>query len=127
MADPPDNRRYTSSHEWALLENGLVVVGLTDHAVQELSDLVFIDLPEDGAKVTAGTPFGEIESVKAVSELNTPASGTVVEVNREIEDSLDTIVESPYEEGWLIKIRPSDKGELDGLMSGADYAKYLKE
>ena len=108
MAEAPSDRRYSRTHEWALKEDGLIVVGITAHAVQELSDLVFIDLPEPGTGASAGEPFGEIESVKAVSELNAPVTGNIVEVNNDLEDNLDAVVESPYENGWMVKIEPSD-------------------
>ena len=125
MADTPKDRRYTTSHEWVLKEGSLIVIGITDHAVQELSDLVFIDLPEAGVDATAGEPFGEIESVKAVSELNSPVTGTIVEVNKEIEDNLDTIVESPYDEGWLIKVDPTEPQEYDKLLKHEEYLKHV--
>ncbi len=125
MADAPKDRRYTTSHEWVLKEGSLIVIGITDHAVQELSDLVFIDLPQPGADATAGEPFGEIESVKAVSELNSPVTGTIVEVNKEIEDNLDTIVESPYDEGWLIKVDPTEPQEYDKLLKHEEYLKHV--
>ena len=117
----PDDRRYTKSHEWALDEDGIVTVGITEHAVSELGDLVFIELPEVGASVTAGDAFGEIESVKAVSELNSPITGSVTEVNGALEEDLETLAGSPFGDGWIIKVKPSDRDELDGLLSAADY------
>lgn len=125
MSETPDDRRYTNSHEWALKESKHIVVGITAHAVSELGDLVFIDLPEAGTEVTAGDPFGEIESVKAVSELNSPVSGVVVEVNSDLESSLETLSESPYEDGWILRVEPSDMDEADGLMTAADYEKHI--
>lgn len=122
----PGDRRYAATHEWAKPE-GSVLVGLTAFAVHELGDLVFVDLPEKGAAVTAGEAFGEIESVKAVSELMAPVSGTIAEVNIDIEDALETLVESPYEDGWLIRIDASDPAELDALLSAEDYEKQLAE
>ena len=127
MAEPPADRRYASSHEWAIKDGNLIVVGITAHAVQELSDLVFIDLPESGTAVTSGEPFGEIESVKAVSELNAPVTGRVVEINRELEDNLDILVESPYDHGWMIKIEPSDPSEYTSLLQQAEYQRILEE
>ncbi|MCI0651879.1 MAG: glycine cleavage system protein GcvH [Planctomycetes bacterium] len=126
MADVPKDRRYTKSHEWALKKDDLIVVGITDFAVHELSDLVFIDLPEVGKKLKAGDPFGEIESVKAVSELMAPVSGKVVEVNETLENRLETLVESPFGEGWMIKIQPSSAAEYDKLLSKADYEAQLE-
>ncbi len=123
----PDDRRYTASHEWAAENDGVVTVGITDFAVQELGDLVFIDLPEVGAEVSIGEAFGEIESVKAVSELLSPCSGKVVEVNTELEDALDTLVESAFENGWMIKIAASDVTQLEALLPADKYAKQLDD
>jgi len=123
----PDDRRYTPSHEWAAESGGIVSVGITDFAVQELGDLVFIDLPEVGAEVSVGEAFGEIESVKAVSELLAPVSGKVVEVNTDLEDALDTLVDSPFEEGWLIRIDPADPTQLESLMTLDGYVAQLAD
>ncbi|MEM7261181.1 MAG: glycine cleavage system protein GcvH [Planctomycetota bacterium] len=123
----PDDRRYTASHEWAAESGGIVTVGITDFAIQELGDLVFIDLPEVGAEVSAGEAFGEIESVKAVSELLSPISGKVTEVNSELEDALDTLVESPFEDGWMVKIEPSDASQLEALMTCDKYTAQLAD
>ncbi len=127
MADAPKDRRYLKSHEWAQQQEDVIIVGITSFAVQELSDLVFVDLPEVGAAVTAGDPFGEVESVKAVSELLAPVSGTVAEVNEDLENSLETIVESPWEDGWMIKIRPTDPSEYKGLLDHEAYTTQLNE
>ena len=127
MSDAPKDRRYSKTHEWAYKEGDLIVVGITDFAVHELSDLVFIDLPDGGTTVSAGDSFGEIESVKAVSELNSPVSGDVAEVNNDLENSLETIVESPFDDGWLIKIKPTDAAEYDGLLSSDEYKAQLGE
>ena len=127
MSEIPSGRRYSASHEWALKADGLVAVGITRHAVESLGDLVFVDLPEVGEAIHAGQPFGEIESVKAVSELLAPVTGKIVEVNEDVEQSLETISESPYEDGWLIKIDPTDPGEYKDLLSSEEYAKRLEE
>ena len=123
----PDDRRYTSSHEWAAELNGVVTVGITDFAVQELGDLVFIDLPEIGAEVSIGEAFGEIESVKAVSELLSPVTGKVVEVNNELEDALDTLVDSSFEDGWMVKIEANDVSQLEALLTADAYVKQLAD
>ncbi|HIN80691.1 MAG TPA: glycine cleavage system protein H, partial [Planctomycetes bacterium] len=102
MAKVPEDRRYLSSHEWALPEDGVVVVGISEFAAEELGELVYIDLPNLGSAVTARENFGEIESVKAVSELNSPISGKVVAVNVDLVDRLELISKSSYEEGWMI-------------------------
>lgn len=127
MAEIPDDRRYATSHEWALKDGKVFVVGITEHAVKELGDLVFIDLPEVGTDVSAGDPFGEIESVKAVAELNAPISGTVTDVNKDLEGNLDLLADTPYDDGWMIKIEPNDPEELDGLMTASDYEEQLSE
>ncbi|MCA8961401.1 MAG: glycine cleavage system protein GcvH [Planctomycetes bacterium] len=123
----PDDRRYASSHEWAAENDGIVTVGITDFAVHELGDLVFIDLPEIGAEVTAGEAFGEIESVKAVSELLAPVSGKIVEVHSELEDALETLVDSPFDDGWLVKIEPSDPSQFEALMTADAYGDSLRD
>ncbi len=125
----PDDRRYMDSHEWAKLQGDLVVIGITDFAVQELcsgneGDLVYCDLPEIGRRVEHGQTFGEIESVKAVADLNSPITGEVVEVNKEIEDHLEILSEDPWNKGWLIKIRPDAKS-LEHLMDAAAYEQHV--
>lgn len=127
----PDDRRYMDSHEWAKLQGDLVVIGITDFAVQELcsgneGDLVYCDLPEIGRRVEAGQTFGEIESVKAVADLNSPITGEVAEVNKEIEDHLEILSQDPWNKGWLIKVRPDAKS-LEHLMNAAAYEKHVAE
>ncbi|MFH0944928.1 MAG: glycine cleavage system protein GcvH [Planctomycetota bacterium] len=101
----PNDRRYLETHEWAKLDGDVVIVGITDYAVKHLTDLVFVDLPDVGDQLTQGERFGEIESVKAVSDLNAPVSGEVVEVNELLQDQLELIANAPFEEGWMIKVR----------------------
>jgi len=127
----PDDRRYMDSHEWAKLQGDLVIIGITDFAVQELcsgneGDLVYCDLPEIGRRVEAGQTFGEIESVKAVADLNSPITGEVAEVNKEIEDHLEILSQDPWNKGWLIKVRPDAKS-LEHLMNAAAYEKHVAE
>lgn len=117
----PTDRRYRQSHEWALREGDLVVVGITDHAIAELTDLVYLGLPEKGTQLTAGDEFGEIESVKAVSALYAPVSGEVVDVNIALIDDLDAMKQDAYRAGWLIKIRPSAPTEYDALLDATTY------
>jgi glycine cleavage system H protein len=119
----PTNCRYLESHEWARQEGDLIVVGITDFAVKHLTDLVYIDLPDAGEKVTRGSRFGEIESVKAVSDLNSPVSGEIVAVNSDLEDNLDRVAKDPFGEGWMIKVKPSGPNPLDGLLDAAAYRK----
>lgn len=115
-------RRYAKSHEWARLEDdGVVTVGISAYAVEALTDLVFMQLPEVGATVTAGESFGEIESVKAVSDLYAPISGEVVAVNAELPGKLETLGDDPYGSGWVIRIKPADVGQLETLLDQTAY------
>lgn len=126
----PNDRRYTQTHEWAKLDGDTVVVGITDFAVQALSngnvdDLVYCDLPENGRAVEAGQTFGEIESVKAVSDLNSPVAGEVVSVDESIEDHLEVLSKDPWGAGWMIRVKPASKS-LDHLMDAAAYEAFLQ-
>jgi glycine cleavage system H protein len=120
----PGDLQYTKSHEWVRVEDGVATVGITDHAQDELGDVVFVELPEMGATLAAGDSFGAVESVKAVSDLYAPVGGEVVEVNSALEDSPEKINEDPYGEGWILKLQISDEGDL---LSAADYEKLLEE
>jgi glycine cleavage system H protein len=128
----PDDRKYTRTHEWVKTDGDTVLIGITDFAVNELcsgneGDLVHCDLPESGRIVTAGETFGEIESVKAVADLNAPISGTVVETNVAIEDHLEILSRDPWNEGWMIRLSPKSKS-LDGeLLSAKEYEALLAE
>lgn len=124
MMNLPDDLQYTKTHEWVRREGDVATVGITEHAQDELGDVVFVDLPEQGANVAAGEAFGNVESVKAVSDLNTPVGGEVVEINSALEDSPEKVNEDPYGEGWLLKIQVSEEGEL---LSAADYQKVVDE
>ena len=122
----PDDLKYTKEHEWLRIESETTaVVGITEYAADELGDVVFVELPDVGADVTAMSVFGEIESVKAVSELYSPVSGTVAERNEELDDTPELVNDSAYSDGWMIKIELSDTSQLDGLMSAADYEQFL--
>lgn len=120
----PEELQYTRSHEWVRREDDVATVGITEHAQDELGDVVFVDLPEQGATFSAGESFGSVESVKAVSDLYTPVGGEVVEINSALEDSPEKVNEDPYGEGWILKIRVSEEGEL---LSAADYQKVVEE
>ena len=120
----PQDRRYAQSHEWCKIEGGVATLGITDFAVSHLQDLVFLDLPETGSTVTAGESFGEIESVKAVSDLYSPVSGTVLEVNSELPDNLDTLNADAFEGGWMVKVQLS--GQSPDLMDAAAYEEHVK-
>jgi glycine cleavage system H protein len=120
MARPQD-LRYSATHEWIRVEGEVATVGITDFAVQELSDLVFVDLPAVGDTVVKDSRFGEIESTKTVSDLIAPVSGTIVEVNSDLADHLEVLSQSTFERGWLIKVRMSKPSEAAQLLSAADY------
>ncbi len=121
----PDDRRYTKDHEWALLEEGRVRVGVTDYAQDALGDVVFVQLPEVGAVVEAGGQFSEVESTKSVSEIYAPVPGTVVEVNTELDESPQLLNEDPYGGGWICVIEPSDPSTLDALLDPAAYSALI--
>jgi glycine cleavage system H protein len=120
----PEELQYTRSHEWVRTEGDTATVGITDYAQDELGDIVFVELPEEGATFDAGDSFGAVESVKAVSDLYTPVGGEVVEVNEALNDSPEKINEDPYGEGWIIKLRVSDEGNL---LSASDYEQFIEE
>jgi glycine cleavage system H protein len=127
----PDDRKYFTSHEWVKPDGDTMLVGITDFAIHELcsgneGDLVYCDLPEVGRVLEEGETFGEIESVKAVSDLNSPVAGEVVEVNPTIEDHLEVLSKDPWKDGWLIRIKPVTK-TLDGLMDAAQYEAFLSQ
>ena len=121
----PKNLKYHREHDWVRIDGDTAVFGVTDYAQETLGDIVFIELPEVGADVTAGTAYAEVESVKAVSDVFSPMSGTIVEVNEEVVDAPETVNESPYEDGWLIKVKISDPAEADDLMSAEEYDELL--
>jgi glycine cleavage system H protein len=121
MTSSPKDRRYTREHEWARLGDGEAMVGITDFAQEQLGDLVYFDLPEPGAQVRQHAKLGEVESVKAVSEIYAPLSGEVIEVNQKAMDSPELVNQDPYGEGWLLKVRPADASEMDSLLSAEDY------
>ena len=128
MSEFPTELKYASSHEWARLESdGSVVVGITDHAQDALGDVVCIELPEMGASVDAGSEVAVIESVKAASDIYSPVTGEVVEVNPALEDEPETVNSSPYADGWLFRVMPSDTAGMDDLMDADGYAATVEE
>lgn len=122
----PEELKYTEEHEWIMVEEDVVTIGITDFAQDQLGDVVFVELPEVGDQLQNGKPFGVVESVKAVSDVYAPVTGEVVEVNDELPDDPEMINNSPYEDGWMLKIRLSDTGELDGLMDADAYQKFIE-
>ncbi len=123
--DIPEDLQYTEEHEWVLVEDDLTIVGITDYAQGELGDVVFVELPQVGELVQQMEPFGTIEAVKTVADIFAPVSGEVVEVNTLLEDSPHLINEDPYGEGWIIKIKISDRSELENLLSAEDYGNLV--
>jgi glycine cleavage system H protein len=123
----PDDLRYTKDHEWIRHDGARGVVGITHHAQAQLGDVVFVEMPEVGRAVKAGETFGTVESVKAVSELFSPVTGEVVEVNEALSGKPETVNSDPYGNGWMIAVRLADTGELDALMDAGSYRKLLGE
>ena len=124
---PPHDLRYSKEHEWITLAGDVRTVGITHHAQEELGDIVFVELPKVGDRFEATNVFGTVESVKAVSELFSPVSSEVVEVNQDLADHPERINEEPYGAGWVIKVRLSNPGEIDSLLSAEDYEKFIAE
>ena len=120
----PEDLQYTKSHEWVRTEGDTAIIGITDHAQEELGDVVFVELPEQGAAIEAGDSFGSVESVKAVSDLYSPVGGEVVEVNSSLEDAPEKINDDPYGEGWIVKLRTSEEA---ALLSPEEYEKVVEE
>jgi glycine cleavage system H protein len=120
------NLKYTKEHEWVRVEGNIAIIGISDYAQRELGDVVFVELPRAGTKVEQMKSFGVIEAVKAVSDLFSPLSGEVVEVNSKLESESGLINKDPYGEGWIIKIKASNLAELDSLLSADDYLKLLE-
>ena len=120
----PEELQYTRSHEWVRREGETATVGITDHAQDELGDVVFVELPETGATFDAGVAFGVVESVKAVSDLYAPVGGEVVEVNSALEETPEKINEDPYGDGWILKLRASGEGDL---LSAQEYEQFLEQ
>lgn len=127
MADLPKDLKYTKDHEWTRLSGKVAVVGVTHHAQESLGDVVYVELPKVGDTLTAGQPFGVIESTKAVSELFAPLSGKVVKVNSALTDSPQSVNTAPYGEGWIMEVELSDARQVEGLMDASAYEKLLQE
>ncbi len=128
MSEIPSELRYADSHEWAeSQDDGLVRVGISDRAQEQLGDLVFVELPEEGATVTRGEACAVVESVKAASDIYSPVTGEVVAINGLLEDSPETVNNDPYGDGWLFTVKPEDEGELDELMDAEAYGEHLDD
>lgn len=122
----PEGLKYTKEHDWGRIEGNRVVIGITDYAQQELGDVIFVELPEVGSDVKQLEPFGTIESVKAVSDLYSPVSGRVVEVNEGLENEPELVNTDPYGEGWMVIVEMTDPSELDNLLSVKEYAALVE-
>ncbi len=127
MSDYPKDLKYTNDHEWVRIDGDVAIIGVTSFAADQLGDVVSVELPEEGDKVTKGEVFGSVESVKAVSDLFAPLSGTVSRVNTPLNDSPEYVNEDPFDEGWMIEIELSDPDEVEELMDAAAYAEFIAE
>ncbi len=123
----PEDLLYTNDHEWIRVEDDIVTIGITEYAQEQLGDVVYVELPDEGQEIDAEDAFGSVESVKAVSEIYSPISGTVIEVNDLLENSPEKVNSDPYGDGWMVQLEVSDTSVLDSLMSPEDYAEYLSE
>jgi len=121
----PSELKYTKDHEWVSIEDDIALVGITDYALEQLGDVVHTELPEEGEEYEAGSTFGTIESTKTVSDLYMPVNGKVLSVNKELEEDLETLADSPYKKGWLVKISVQEAS--DELLSAAEYEKFISE
>jgi len=127
MANTPEELSYTKDHEWVRIKGNEATVGITDHAQDQLGDVVYVELPKVGDKFEASEPFGSVESVKAVSEIYMPVSGTVVEVNETLNESPELVNEDPYGDGWIIRIKINNPAQVDALLTSIEYEDYIKE
>lgn len=123
----PDDVRYTREHEWARLENGLVTIGVTSYATEQLGDVVFVELPDVGRKLEAMKPFGVVEAVKTVSDLFCPIAGEVAEVNSGLTDNPGLVNQEPFGGGWMIRVKPANAADFEKLLSPDDYEKLVEE
>lgn len=123
----PDDLKYDKEHEWVRVEGDVATIGISDFAQSQLGDVVYVDLPSEGDTAIAGDTFGEIESVKSVSELYSPVSGEIVEVNGSLGDTPETVNADPYGDGWMIKVRLEDPSQVDALMTASDYEAFVSE
>ncbi len=123
----PREMRYTTDHEWARVDDDIVIVGMTDYAQEQMGDIVFVEVPKAGVDVTQSEPFGSVESTKSVSDLMSPLTGVVDEGNIELRNHPQIINEDPYGDGWIMKVHPESLDELDELMTAAEYAEYIAD
>ena len=126
MANVPDNLHYSKDHEWVRVEGDTAVIGITDHAQEQLGDVVYVELPKVGDEFTGNDSFGSVESVKAVSEIFTPVSGKITGTNESLNDEPEKVNKDPYGDGWMIKMTMKNSGEVDSLLTAAEYEDFTK-
>ncbi|HEV8588603.1 MAG TPA: glycine cleavage system protein GcvH [Pyrinomonadaceae bacterium] len=126
MANVPDNLHYSKDHEWVRVDGDTAIIGITDHAQEQLGDVVYVELPKAGESFAGNESFGSVESVKAVSEIFTPVSGEVTDVNESLNDEPEKVNKDPYGEGWMIKMKMSAPAEVDSLLTAAEYEDFTK-
>ncbi len=125
--DFPEDLKYTEEHEWVRVEGNVATVGITDYAQSELTDITFVELPEVGDELTKGESFGTVDGIKAVSDIYSPADGTVTEINEELEDHPEYVNDDPYGQGWMVRFELSDASQLDRLMDATAYGEMVEE
>ena len=127
MSEYPSNYRYTKDHEWVALDGDVAMIGITDYAQGELGDIIYLELPAEGSRIEKGDPFSTVEAVKTVEEIYSPVSGEIREVNALLEDEPERVNQSPFDDGWLVKIHIDDESELDELMDAEAYLAMVGE
>jgi len=123
----PEGLKYSKEHEWVLVEDKIATIGITEYAQEELGEIVYVELPEVGEKLSKDDPFGAVESVKAVSDVYAPVSGTVLEINDALPDGPEIINEEPYGDGWMVRVEMTDMGDLNDLMTADEYAEFVAQ
>ena len=126
MANVPEDLHYSKDHEWVRVEGDVAVVGITDYAQDSLGDVVYVEMPKAGDQFAANEPFGSVESVKAVSEVFSPVTGEVVGINETLNDEPEKVNQTPYTDGWMIRVKLSNPGEVDSLLTAAEYEDFTK-
>ena len=126
MANVPEDLHYSKDHEWVRVDGDQAIIGITDYAQDSLGDVVYVELPKAGDEFAANEPFGSVESVKAVSEVFTPVAGEIVKINESLGDEPETVNSDPYGDGWMIRVKMSNPGEVDSLLTAAEYEDFTK-
>jgi glycine cleavage system H protein len=126
MANVPEDLHYSKDHEWVRVNGGIATIGITDYAQNSLGDVVYVELPKKGEEFATNEPFGSVESVKAVSEVFTPVAGEIAEINEQLNDTPEKVNSDPYGEGWMVKLKMANPGEVDSLLSAAEYEDFTK-